>query len=98
MILLAGAARLRFERGGEAIELSPGDYLNIPAGARHRVDWTDPEQDTIWLVVFLLRCSASPTEILGVDFRGSHATSHLYLSSVDSSCDDSLWTGADGLV
>lgn len=52
VILLAGAARLRFERGGEVIELSPGDYLNIPAGARHRVDWTDPEQDTIWLAVF----------------------------------------------
>lgn len=52
VILLAGAARLRFERGGEVIELSPGDYLNIPAGARHRVDWTEPEQDTIWLAVF----------------------------------------------
>ncbi|WP_035480907.1 hypothetical protein [Aliagarivorans marinus] len=34
------------------MRLGPGDYLLIPAGERHRVDWTDPEQLTIWLAVF----------------------------------------------
>ena len=52
VILLSGAARLRFDADrdeGETVELRPGDYLNIPAHARHRVEWTDPEQKTIWL-------------------------------------------------
>ena len=49
--LLAGAARLRFE--GEAGEraLAPGDWLHIPARARHRVEWTDPARPTVWLTV-----------------------------------------------
>ncbi len=32
-------------------ELRPGDCINIPAHQRHRVEWTDPRQDTIWLAV-----------------------------------------------
>lgn len=52
VIVLAGAAKLRFEENGQRIKLTPGDYLHIPAHARHRVDWTDPHQDTIWLAVF----------------------------------------------
>ncbi|KPJ91545.1 MAG: hypothetical protein AMS18_08500 [Gemmatimonas sp. SG8_17] len=52
VIVLAGSARLRFEAGAESVELGPGDYLNIPAHVRHRVDWTDPECDTVWLAVF----------------------------------------------
>jgi cupin 2 domain-containing protein len=46
-----GRARVVFE-GGETLELGPGDYVNIPAHCRHRVDWTDPDTDTIWLAVF----------------------------------------------
>lgn len=51
VMLLTGAARLRFE-GEEPLALSPGDYLNIPAHRRHRVEWTDPDQPTVWLAVF----------------------------------------------
>mgnify|MGYP003419902423 CR=1 FL=1 len=29
----------------------PGDWLQIPARQRHRVTWTDPAQDTVWLAV-----------------------------------------------
>jgi len=47
----AGRARVSFE-DGEQLELGPGDYVNIPAHCRHRVDWTDPDTDTIWLAVF----------------------------------------------
>ena len=50
VILLTGAARLSFEDGRE-MELKPGDYLLIPAHCRHRVEWTDPHQQSVWLAV-----------------------------------------------
>jgi cupin 2 domain-containing protein len=50
VLLLKGAARLRFE-GQEPIELGPGSFVNIPAHRRHRVEWTDPNEPTIWLAV-----------------------------------------------
>ncbi len=50
VVLLKGKARLQFE-GGEALELGPGDYLTIPAHRRHRVEWTDPDTETVWLAV-----------------------------------------------
>jgi cupin 2 domain-containing protein len=50
VVLLSGAARLRFE-GEEPFEMTSGAYLNIPAHKRHRVEWTDPNQPTIWLAV-----------------------------------------------
>ena len=50
VVILRGAARLRFE-GEEPIELAAGSYLNIPARRRHRVEWTTPEEPTVWLAV-----------------------------------------------
>ena len=47
--LLRGAARLRFEEG--EIELKPGSFLNIPAHRRHRLEWTTPNEPTIWLAI-----------------------------------------------
>ena len=52
VLLLAGRARLRFAPDDSGVELGAGDSLTIPAHQRHRVEWTDPEQDTIWLAVF----------------------------------------------
>jgi cupin 2 domain-containing protein len=49
VVVLKGAARLRFE--DETIELQPGDFLNIPAHKKHRVEWTTPDAPTIWLAV-----------------------------------------------
>jgi cupin 2 domain-containing protein len=51
VVLLEGAARLRFEVQPEPIEMKPGDFLNIPAHERHRVEWTTPNGTTIWLAV-----------------------------------------------
>lgn len=51
VILLKGSAVLRFEDQAENITMSPGDYIHIEKHQRHRVVWTDPEQDTIWLAV-----------------------------------------------
>jgi cupin 2 domain-containing protein len=50
VLLLQGAARLQLEE--ELIELKPGDWLNLPAHCKHRVDWTTPAEPTIWLAVF----------------------------------------------
>jgi cupin 2 domain-containing protein len=52
VLLVAGAARLRFEDEPADRELKPGDYLEIAARRRHRVAWTDPGQTTVWLAVF----------------------------------------------
>ena len=50
VVVLQGAARLRFE-GDEALEMTSGSFVNIPAHKRHRVDWTAPDQQTIWLAI-----------------------------------------------
>jgi cupin 2 domain-containing protein len=50
VLLLQGAARLAFADGRE-VAMAPGDWLEIPARQRHRVAWTDPGQDTVWLAV-----------------------------------------------
>ncbi|MEJ2383328.1 MAG: cupin domain-containing protein [Xanthomonadales bacterium] len=50
VVLLRGAARLEFG-DGTVVRLAPGDWLNIPAHRRHRVAWTDPDRDTVWLAV-----------------------------------------------
>lgn len=52
VVLLAGAARLRFADEAEARLLHPGDCLDIAPHRRHRVDWTDPANPTVWLAVF----------------------------------------------
>jgi cupin 2 domain-containing protein len=52
VMLLAGAARLRFEDENEARRLGAGDWVEIAPHRRHRVEWTDPAQPTIWLAVF----------------------------------------------
>ena len=51
VILLAGSAALQFEGESEPRELKPGDYVHIPAHARHRVAWTDAREPTVWLAV-----------------------------------------------
>ncbi len=52
VILLKGSAGLLFEGEKEALVMRPGDYVDIPAHVRHRVEWTDPDKETIWLAVF----------------------------------------------
>lgn len=50
--LLQGAARLRFADEVEDVPLGPGDSLYIEPGRRHRVEWTDPTQTTVWLAIY----------------------------------------------
>jgi cupin 2 domain-containing protein len=50
VLVLQGAARLQFE--DRVVELGSGDSINIPAHQKHRVDWTSPDEPTVWLAVF----------------------------------------------
>lgn len=59
VLLVGGRARLVFADGSPPRELVPGDWLVLPAHYRHRVDWTDPEQETVWLAVHYGRQSGS---------------------------------------
>jgi cupin 2 domain-containing protein len=51
VLVLRGSARLRVEGEDEALVMEAGDFIHIPARVRHRVEWTDPDQQTIWLAV-----------------------------------------------
>ena len=51
VVLLGGGARLQFQGEAEPVALAPGDYVLIPAHQRHRVEWTAPGQDTVWLAL-----------------------------------------------
>ena len=50
VVLLQGAAIISYP-DGDMVALGKGDYLHIPAHCRHRVQWTDPEQTTVWLAI-----------------------------------------------
>jgi len=49
--LLSGSAGLLFEGESNVRVMRPGDCVLIPARRRHRVEWTDPDQKTIWLAL-----------------------------------------------
>lgn len=51
VVVLAGSAGLRLVAEAEPRVLRAGDHLAIPAHVRHRVEWTDPGQPTVWLAV-----------------------------------------------
>jgi cupin 2 domain-containing protein len=51
VLLVEGSTALRFEGEDELCILKPGDWINIPAHRKHRVEWTDPGEKTIWLAV-----------------------------------------------
>ncbi len=50
VIILKGKAVVSFLHES-SVTLSKGDYITIPAHKKHRVDWTDPDIETIWLAI-----------------------------------------------
>jgi cupin 2 domain-containing protein len=50
VILLKGEAVLSFENS-EDIKLYAGDYVNIVAHTKHRVSWTKPDEESVWLAI-----------------------------------------------
>ena len=51
VLVVQGSAGLKFEGEDDIVVLTAGDYLNIGSHVRHRVEWTDPSCETIWLAV-----------------------------------------------
>jgi len=51
VVLLQGAASLQFELQDQPLALKSGDFVNIPAHQKHRVEWTTPTEPTIWLAI-----------------------------------------------
>ena len=52
VVVLKGEAKLLFEGDDEPVHLKMGDHINIPAHRKHRVEWTTPDEPTVWLAVF----------------------------------------------
>ncbi len=53
VMVLQGKATLAFE-DAPSITLAKGDYVEIEAHRKHKVVWTDPCIETIWLAVHYL--------------------------------------------
>ncbi|QFT38511.1 MULTISPECIES: cupin domain-containing protein [unclassified Vibrio] len=51
VVVLTGYARLQYPDGKE-VELRAGDHIKIPAHTKHRVSYTTPDEETIWLAIF----------------------------------------------
>src|SRR5262249_16203123 len=51
VVVLPGSVILRIPRETEDRNLQMGDHLLLRAQRRHRVEWTDPDQPTIWLAL-----------------------------------------------
>ncbi|MDR3567117.1 MAG: cupin domain-containing protein [Syntrophobacteraceae bacterium] len=52
VLVISGSAGLKFEGEEDILVLRPGDWVEIGAHVRHRVEWTDPGEKTVWLAVF----------------------------------------------
>jgi cupin 2 domain-containing protein len=50
VLILKGQAILSFE-DKQSINLNEGDFINIPPHKKHKVTWTNPDDETIWLAV-----------------------------------------------
>ena len=34
------------------VEMMPGDWIKIPTHQKHSIEWTSPDEPTVWLAVF----------------------------------------------
>lgn len=51
VVVLQGEAHLRLADEAGPRHLQAGDFIDIPPHCRHRVDWTAPDQPTVWLAI-----------------------------------------------
>ena len=51
VLVLKGEATLLFS-DGSSIKMKTGDFIDIPAHKKHKVEWTDPKIETTWLAVY----------------------------------------------
>ncbi len=56
VVVLKGEAELVLQGAGDdadrSLRMKPGDCVDIPAHHKHRVEWTTPDEPTVWLAVF----------------------------------------------
>lgn len=52
VVVLKGEAKLLFEDDKQSKCMKPGDHIFIPAHKKHRIEWTTPEEPTVWLALF----------------------------------------------
>lgn len=52
VVLLSGYAVIHFQQDSVRKEMRPGDWLEIPARCRHRVEATAADEDSVWLAVY----------------------------------------------
>ena len=50
VLVLKGSAELKFASNNKIIRLNEGDFVNITAHTKHRVEWTSDE--VVWLAIF----------------------------------------------
>lgn len=53
VIILQGQAVLIYEQNLQTLSMAAGDSVFIPAHTKHRVEWTTPDNNTVWLAVHL---------------------------------------------
>jgi len=51
VIVIKGEGKILFDDNSDEIVMKKGDYINIPPHKRHRVTYTSPSENTIWLAV-----------------------------------------------
>lgn len=51
VLVLEGAGTILFAEDNRQVTLRKGDHLHIPAHAKHKVVWTEPDELTVWLAV-----------------------------------------------
>ena len=54
VVVLQGEAKLLFEDDEQPLLMKPGDFVSITAHRKHRVEWTTPDEPTVWLAVFYI--------------------------------------------
>jgi len=50
VMVVKGEAKISFENDS-VVHLRAGSYINIPAHTKHKVAWTKPDTETIWLAI-----------------------------------------------
>ena len=57
--VLSGEARLRFLVDDKLIHLKRGDHVTIQPHEKHRVEWTTPNEPTVWVAVYFSPLSST---------------------------------------
>ena len=52
VVVLTGEAKLQMKGDASPLHMKTGDHIKIAPRQKHRVEWTTPDEPTIWLAVF----------------------------------------------